>query len=130
MISSRVQIQVEIVAVPSSIRVWAFPSHTSVPCDSPAIRIRSENSFGWVSINMPMAKSVPNSGIPSAPRGVPSMSSGSMPRADVFWNRDMTALSSSGICVGSIPVRSCNIRIMVGSSCPRISSFKRLWSIE
>ena len=67
MISSRVHIHVEIVAVPFSISVCAFPSQTSVPCERPAILIRSENSFGCVSISMPMAKSVPNSGIPSAP---------------------------------------------------------------
>jgi len=83
-ISSLVQIQVEMVAVPSSIRVCALPSHTSVPCDNPAIRMRSENSFGFVSRSMPMAKSVPNSGIPKAPSGHPSISSGSMPKAEVF----------------------------------------------
>ena len=80
----KVQIQVEMVAVPSSISVCALPSHTSVPCDNPAIRMRSENSFGFVSRSMPMAKSVPNSGIPKAPSGHPSISSGSMPKAEVF----------------------------------------------
>ena len=130
MISSRVQIAVEIVASPCSIKVCALPSQTSVPWDRPEIRIRSENSCGLASITICMANSVPNSGIPRHPSGIPPISSGVTPSADVFLNKDMTASSSSGIVTGSIPVKSCNIRIMVGSSCPRISSFNRLWSIE
>ncbi len=97
MISSRVQIQVEIVAVPFSIKVWALPSHTSVPWDKPEIRIRSVNSCGFASRSIPMAKSVPNSGIPSVPIGQPFNSSGVTPRAEVFLKSDMTVLSSSGI---------------------------------
>ena len=42
------QIAVEIVAFPSSIRVCAFPNHTSVPWDRPEIRIRSEKLCGFV----------------------------------------------------------------------------------
>ena len=78
---------------------------------------------------MGTAKSVPNSGIPSAPNFVPPISSGLIPSAEVFWNSDITSLESSGISRGSIPVKSCNIRIIVGSRCPKISSFNRLWSI-
>ncbi len=131
MISSLVQIAVWIVAVPSEIRVCALPSHTSVPWESPAIRTRSEKYFGLVSINICMAKSVPNSGIPSAPSLHPPISSGVIFKAEVFWKRLITSLLSSGIsCTGSIPVKSWSIRIMVGSSCPKISSFKRLWSME
>ena len=37
------------VALPSSMRVWALPSHTSVPWDRPEIRIRSEKVWGLVS---------------------------------------------------------------------------------
>ena len=128
-ISSRVHIAVEIVAFPSLIRVCALPSHTSVPCASPAIRTRSEKYCGLVSISICIAKSVPNSGIPSAPNFVPPISSGLIPSAEVFWNSDITSLESSGISRGSIPVKSCNIRIIVGSRCPKISSFNKLWSI-
>ena len=39
----------EIVAFPSSISVWAFPSQTSVPCPNPEIRIKSERLWGLVS---------------------------------------------------------------------------------
>ncbi len=130
MISSRQQIAVWMVAWPLRIKSFAFPSHTSVPCARPAMRTRSDRYFGWASINICMAKSVPNSGIPSAPSLQPPMSSGVIPRACVFWNRLMTSLESSGNSFGSCPVRSCSMRIMVGSSCPRISSFKRLWSME
>ena len=130
MISSRVQIAVEIVAFPSSINVCALPSHTSVPWESPEIRIRSENSCGFASMTICMAKSVPNSGIPSAPSGQPFNSSGVTPSASVFLNKDITEVSSSGIFLGSKPVRSCSIRIMVGSSCPSMSSFNKLWSME
>ena len=130
MISSRVQMAVEMVAVPLMIRSLALPSHTSVPWESPEMRTRSEKALGWASITICMAKSVPNSGIPRIPSFVPPIWSGVTPKASVFWNRDMTSAPSSGMVSGSTPVRSCSIRIMVGSSCPRISSFSRLWSIE
>ena len=126
MISSRVQIAVEIVAFPSWISVCALPSHTSVPCDRPEIRTRSEKYFGCASMTICIAKSVPNSGIPRHPSLHPPISSDVMPSADVFWKSDITSLSSSGMVVGSIPVRSWSIRIIVGSSCPRMSSFNRL----
>ena len=126
MISSRVQIAVEMVAFPSSINVCAFPNHTSVPCDRPAIRIRWEKDCGSASINICIAKSVPNSGIPSAPSVQFVNISGVILSALVFLNKDMTDLSSSGIFCASIPVKSSSIRIMVGSSCPRISSFNKL----
>ena len=131
MISSRQQIAVWIVACPLNIRSFALPSHTSVPWASPAIRTKSEKYLGFASISICIAKSVPNSGIPSAPSWQPPKSSGVTPRAEVFWKRDMTSLESRGISVtGSSPVKSCSIRIMVGSSCPRMSSFSRLWSME
>ena len=126
MISSRVQIAVEMVATPLMIRSCALPSHTLVPWDRPEIRTRSENALGFASITICIAKSVPNSGMPNAPNFVPPICSGVMPNASVFWNRLITSCPSSGIVRGSLPVRSCSIRIMVGSSCPRISSFNRL----
>ena len=129
-ISSRVQMAEEIVAVPSSISFCALPSHTSVPCERPEIRTRSENSCGFASITICIAKSVPNSGMPSAPSWQPPISSGVIPRADVFLNSDITEGSSNGISLGSMPVKSSSRRIIVGSSCPRISSFNRLWSME
>ena len=121
---------VEIVALPSSIRVCALPSHTSVPCDRPEIRIRSENDCGFVSRSIWITKSVPNSGTPRHPSGQPPMSSGLMPSASVLLNSDMTSGLSSGIVCASRCVISSSIRIMVGSSCPRISSFRRFPSME
>ena len=129
-ISSRVQIAVEIVASPFKITVCALLSHTSVPCDNPEILTKSEKVCGLVSISIWITKSVPNSGIPSAPNGQPPISSGLIPSASVLANNDITSLLSRGIFLASNPVMSSNILIIVGSSCPRISSFKRLWSIE
>ena len=105
-ISSLQQIAVEIVATPLMMSVCAFPSHTSVPCESPEIRTRSAKQVGFASITICMAKSVPNSGIPSAPSFVPPISSGEMPSADVSLKRLITSGESSGIVFGSIPVRS------------------------
>lgn len=127
--SSRVHIAVDMVALPSLRSVCALPSHTSVPCESPAILTRSEKYCGLVSISICIAKSVPNSGIPSAPSLQPPISSGVIPSAEVSLNKDITSLESSGISSGSIPVKSCSILIIVGSRCPRISSFNKLWSI-
>ena len=83
MMSSRVQMAVWMVAVPSLISTSAFPCHTSVPCASPAIRTRSVSPFGFASSTMFMAKSVPNSGMPSVPSLQPMISSGVMPSAEV-----------------------------------------------
>lgn len=68
---------------------------------------------------------VPNSGIPSVPVFVPICFSVT-PSDSVELKIFMTIGSSVGIVFGSIPDNSCNIRITVGSSCPRISSFKIL----
>ena len=89
-ISSRVQIAVEMVALPLLIRSCALFSHTSVPWDNPEIRIRSESVCGFVSTTIWITKSVPNSGIPRHPTGHPPISSGVIPSADVSWNKDIT----------------------------------------
>ena len=44
---SRVPITSEMVQVPSLIKSWALPSHTSVPWDRPEICSRSEKVLGW-----------------------------------------------------------------------------------
>ena len=134
--SSRVQIAVEIVAFPSWINVCALFSHTSVPCDKPEIRIRSDNVFGFVSTTIWITKSVPNSGIPRHPTGHPPISEGLIPRDPVSAKSCITPGSSKGISVAlngfpvSCSTSSSSILIIVGSSCPRISSFSKLWSIE
>ena len=43
---------------------------------------------------------------------------------------DMVSLSSSGMVLASIPVMSSIMRIMVGSSWPSMSSFRRFSSME
>ena len=117
------------VTIPCSINVWAFPSHTSVPCDNPDKRINSSNVVGCVSKSIPLANFVPYSGIPNVPT-CECICSGVTPSASVELNIDIVSLSSNGTCVGAIPVKSCNIRITVGSSCPSISSFNKFASIE
>ena len=60
------------------INSWTFPCHTSVPCASPAILIRSATVLGFASIHIFIAKSVPNSGIVRHPSFVPLISLGLM----------------------------------------------------
>ncbi len=55
-ISSRQHIASCKVTVPASIKLCAFPSHTSVPCESPEIRISSSKVVGFVSTNIPSNK--------------------------------------------------------------------------
>ena len=127
--SSLVQIASFRVTVPLFISVCALFSHTSVPCDKPDILISSSNVVGIVSNNIPLTNFVPNSGTPNEPT-FELICSGSNPKALVELNKLIVFLSSNGIVVGSIPVKSCNILIIVGSSCPSISSLSRFLSIE
>ena len=129
MMSSRQPITVFSVAIPSLIKSWAFPNQTSVPCDRPDNCSNSANVVGCVSSTIPRTKFVPNSGIPSMPVGVP-ICSGVTPSTSVPEKSAITSGSSAGISFGSIPDKSCNLRIIVGSSCPRISSFKTFSSIS
>ena len=115
--------------VPSSIKLCALFNHTSVPCDRPEILINSSKVFGLVSTNIPLTNFVPNSGTPKLPTSL-CICSGVTPNAVVELNIDIVSLSSRGTFVGSCPVISNNILIIVGSSCPSISSFNKFWSIE
>ena len=54
--------------------------------------------------------------------------SGVTPSASVELNMLITFGSFIGIVVGSTPVKSCSIRIIVGSSWPRMSSLSRFAS--
>ena len=121
---------VDIVAFPERISSCALLSHTSVPWDNPEIRTRSEKFFGFVSRSICMTNSVPNSGMPRLPRSHPISSSGVTFSAEVSANNDNTSWLSREMVFASSPVRSSSIRIIVGSSCPSISSFSRLWSME
>src|SRR5699024_11258285 len=105
----------------------AFPNHTSVPCDKPEIITSSANVFGLVSSNICRTKLVPNSGTPNVPVAQ-SMSSAVTPKGAGLEKIPITSSSSNGIVLGSIPLKSCNIRMTVGSSCPSISSFNKLSS--
>jgi len=82
-----------------------------------------------VSTSIPLTNFVPNSGIPYEPTSE-CICSGVTPKALVEENIDIVSLSSSGTLVGSFPVKSNNILIIVGSSCPSISNFNKFWSIE
>ena len=75
-----------------------------------------------MSSNICLTNFVPNSGIARDPIGQ-FISSGVTPSASVDVNKDIVSGSSSGISVATIPVISSNILIMVGASCPSISSF-------
>ncbi len=73
MISSRQQIAVEITASPVSINVWAFPDISSIRQTRNTDKIRKAL---WMRILKHLnLKFVPNSGTPSDPSGVPSISS-------------------------------------------------------
>ena len=128
-ISSRVQIAVDRVQYPCEIKYSALSCHTLVPWDRPEIRTRSEKLFGFVCSSMFITKWVPSSGSPRLPSLQPPMSSGLMPSARGDSNRDNTSWSSIRIAAASTSVRSSSIRIMVGSWCPKISSFNRFESI-
>ena len=69
------------------------------------ILINSLNVVGFVSTNIPLTNFVPNSGIPNEPVFEP-ICSGSTPSAFVDVNRLIVFLSSSGIVLGSTPVKS------------------------
>ena len=128
--SSRVQIAVEIVHLPSSINVWAFPSHTSVPWDKPDMLTRSEILVGFVSTSIWITKSVPSSGSPNEPVGHPSISSDVIPSASGPVNKDITFGSLIGTSLLTLVFVNFSRRlIIVGSSCPRISSFNKLASM-
>ena len=129
MMSSLVHIASLKVAVPSCIKVCALFSHTSVPCDNPDILISSSKVVGFVSISISLTNFVPNSGTPNEPT-FEFICSGVTPNAFVDVNNDIVSLSSSGIVFGFTPVKSCNILITVGSSCPSISSLSKFLSIE
>src|SRR5699024_19377 len=115
--------------VPLLMSSCALPSQTSVPCDKPEITTNSENVLGFVSSSICLTNDVPNSGTPKVPV-LQSICFSVTPRDFVLENICITSGSSSGIVVGSIPLKSCNILKTVGSSCPRISNFNKLSSIE
>ena len=129
MMSSRQPITVDKSAIPCLIKSWALPSQTSVPWDNPDNCSNSAKVVGWVSSTIPRTKFVPNSGIPNMPVGVP-ICSGVTPSTSVPEKRAITPSSSIGISLGSIPDKSCNFRIMVGSSCPSTSSLRTFSSIS
>ena len=129
MISSRQPITVFRVAIPSLIKSCALPNQTSVPWDKPDNCKSSAKVVGCVSSTIPRTKLVPNSGIPNIPVGVP-ICSGVTPKISVPEKSFITSGSSARISFGSIPDKSCNLRIIVGSSCPRISSFNTFSSIS
>src|SRR5699024_7578560 len=112
-ISSRQQITLDKSHVPDLIRSCALPNHTSVPWDSPEILTNSEKEVGFVSSNICLTNPVPNSGTPKVPV-LHNISSSVTPKGSGELNIPIVALSSTGIVFGSIPDKSCNIRIIVG----------------
>ena len=129
MISSRQPTVSKTLAVPPTIKSRALPSHTSVPWEKPDNRTRVLKSWGMVSISIPRVNRVLNSGIATAPVG-PSISSFSKPSTLDEVKILMVSGSSKGMARAFTPVRSSSILIMVGSSCPSISSFRRLSSMQ
>ena len=110
------------------INSWAFPNHTSVPCDSPEILINSAKVVGLVSFTNPTVKGVPNSGIPSVPV---SHIISSLVTPSGFGDRKIpiVSLSSNGTFNISWPDKSWINLNWVGSEWPNISNFKTSWSI-
>ena len=116
MISSRVEMASFNLQIPSVIRVCALSSHTLVPWEKPEIRTRSEKCCGLESSNMPRTNLVPHSGTAKEATLSPCNCSGVRPIPSVEEKRLNVAGSSKGMVLASIPVRSSNIRIIVGSS--------------
>ena len=108
--------------VPFLMRSCALSSHTFVPCEKPEIRTKSENVWGRESSSMPRTNFVPHSGTAKLATWSPCNCSGVKPIPSVEENKLNVFGSSNGIVLASIPVKSSNIRMMVGSSWPRISS--------
>ena len=104
-------------------------TQTSVPCDRPDILTRAAKVVGLVSISICLVNLVPNSGIARDPTGVP-ISSSVTPRALVDVKSDMVSGSSRGMSVILIPVISSSILMMVGPSCPSMSSLRILPLME
>ena len=129
MISSRQPITLDKSQIPERINSCALPNQTSVPWDSPDICTSSEKVVGFVSSNICRTNPVPNSGTPNVPV-LQSISSSVTPNDSGLLKICIVSLSSTGMVLGSIPDKSCNIRIIVGSSCPNISSFKTLSWME
>ena len=116
--------------VPFLISSCALSSHTFVPWEKPEIRTRSEKVCGLESSSMPRTNFVPHSGTARLATWSPCNCSGVNPIPSVEENRLSVLGSSKGIVFASMPVKSSNIRIIVGSSWPRISSFVIRPSIE
>ena len=116
-------------AMPALMISCALPIHTSVPWDRPEMRISSSIVVGCVSSSIWRTNFVPNSGTPYVPVLEP-ICSGVTPSACVPENSEITSGSVSGRVRASTPVKSISMRIIVGSSCPRTSSFTRTSCIE
>ena len=84
------------------INSWAFPSQTSVPCESPEILTSSPNVVGLVSSTNLIVNGVPNSGIPNVPV-LHIICSLVTPSASVDVKIDIVALSSRGTFMISVP---------------------------
>ena len=128
-ISSRQPTVSRTLAVPLRISSRALPIHTSVPWEKPESRTSVLKSLGWVSMSIWRVNRVLNSGMATAPVG-PRISSFSKPSTLEDVKMLMVSGSSNGIARALTPVRSSSIRIMVGSSCPSMSSFSRLSSMQ
>ena len=115
--------------VPFFINSCALPNQTSVPWDNPDIWTNSEYVVGFVSSNIWITKFVPNSGIPNVPLAESTWSLVT-PSASTVEKIPITSGSDTSIVLGSMPDKSCNFLIIVGSSCPSISNFKILSWIE
>ena len=125
MMSSRQPITLARLAMPCLINSCALPNQTSVPWERPEIWSNSAKVLGFVSSNIPRTNVVPISGTPKVPV-LEKICSGVTPRTSVPAKIFMTSGSSIGMVEASIPDKSCNLRIMVGSSWPRISSLRIL----
>jgi hypothetical protein len=115
MISSRVGMTSLSVATLSRIRLEALFIHTSVPCESPDMRTSSENVRGCVSTSICRTNAVPNSGSPRVPV-LQRISCSVTPSASGDVNSESVCGSLRLTSRGSMPVVSCSIRMIVGTS--------------
>ena len=117
-------------ATPFTIRSWMLPAHTSVPWEKPESRTSVSKARGWVSTSIWRVKGVPNSGTPIEPVWPMIGSSSGSPSTSGEVKIDMVSGSEREISLASTPVISSIMRIIVGSSCPSSSSFRRLASMQ
>ncbi len=114
--------------IPLPIKSCAYPTKRLYH-ETNQITVSSAKVVGCVVIIYRLKRLVPNSRDSNIPVGCPNLFR--CPKISVPEKSFITSGSSAqSNALGSIPNKSCNLQIIVGSSCPRISSFNTFSSIS